>query len=125
MRKRERVLVVEDEFLISMLTEDMLGNLGFEITMVAATLGEGLAAARDADVDVAVLDINLRGDTSYPIADILLARGIPFVFTSGYGKTGIDPRYAAAQVLQKPFTEQSLDAAISQSVNARSNLAPL
>ncbi|NIK49870.1 response regulator [Variibacter gotjawalensis] len=102
-----------------MLTEDMLDNLGFEITTVAATLGEGLAAARDADVDVAVLDINLRGDTSYPIAEMLLARGIPFVFTSGYGKTGIDPRYAEAQVLQKPFTEQSLDAAISRSVNAR------
>lgn len=103
-----RILIVEDEDLVSMLTEDMLDALGYTVSESAATLDAGLKVALTDRFDAAVLDVNLRGLLSFPIADILVDRGIPFMFITGYGAEGIDRRFAAIPVLKKPFSLQSL-----------------
>ena len=88
---RRRVLVVEDEILIGMLLEDMLGELGYAIAATASRVDEAAALARDGEFDAAILDVNLNGQDVYPVADILAARGIPFVFATGYGERGLPP----------------------------------
>ena len=84
-----RVLCVEDEALVSMLVEDMLSDLGVEIVGPVATLDEALTFARGADIDAAVLDINVGGLLTYPVAEILQARGVPIIFSTGYGVHGL------------------------------------
>lgn len=97
-----RVLLVEDESLVAMLGEDMLLELGCMVD-VAMRLDQGLALARTGDFDLAVLDVNLGKSCSYPIADLLTERGIPFIFATGYGSAGIEPPYRGIPVLQKPY----------------------
>lgn len=99
----KRILIVEDEPIVAMCLEDMLQGLGCLIVGPAARLSEGLALATDEQVDAAILDVNLGKDRSYPIADLLRARSIPFVFATGYGRTD----YAMAPdagLLEKPYT---------------------
>lgn len=108
MEPRRRVLVVEDEYLVAMLVEEMLDGLGYEVAQVAPTLEAATDAATNASFDVAILDINLNGNDSAPIADILIARKIPFIFATGYGPAGLDGRYAGTPTLQKPFYEEDL-----------------
>src|SRR3979409_764310 len=81
-----RVLVVEDELMIRMLLEDMLGELGYTVTAEAARLEEALGSAKNADFALAILDVNLNGQPISPVADALVARGTPFVFATGYGE---------------------------------------
>lgn len=107
-----KVLLVEDEFVISMLTEDMLSELGHEVQFAAATLDQGMEHAINSFFDFAVLDINLHGLTSYPIADILTSRSIPFIFASGYANFGIDAKYSFVTKLQKPYTISRLSDAL-------------
>jgi CheY-like chemotaxis protein len=107
-----RVLVVEDEMLVGMLIEDVLQDLGLEVAGVANGLAEAVSLAREAAVDLAVLDVNLDGRSSYPVAEALRARGIPFVFVTGYGQSGVDPAYADTPTLQKPFRHTDLEALI-------------
>jgi CheY-like chemotaxis protein len=102
---RTRVLVVEDETLVAMMLEDMLQEIG---CTVVGPVGSRSAALRLLDdggdgLDLALLDVNLGGETAYEIADALTRRGIPFIFVSGYGAGGLDRRYAGAVVLAKPF----------------------
>lgn len=105
---RPRVLIVEDEYLVAMLVEEMLESLGYEVAQVAATLEAAMNAATHASFDVAILDINLNGSQSAPIAEVLTTRNIPFIFATGYGPAGLDSRYAHAPTLQKPFYEEDL-----------------
>ena len=81
----KRILVVEDEPMIRMLLEDMLGELGYTVVAEAARIEEALEATKNADFDVAILDANLNGEPASPVADALVARGTPFVFATGYG----------------------------------------
>jgi CheY-like chemotaxis protein len=99
----KRILIVEDEPIVAMCLEDMLQSLGCLIVGPAARLSEGLALAADEQVDAAILDVNLGKDRSYPIADLLRARSIPFVFATGYGRTdyAMDPD---AGLLEKPYS---------------------
>jgi CheY-like chemotaxis protein len=108
-----RVLVVEDEALISMLIEDMLADMGCKCVDVAASVDGALQALTKAAPDFAMLDINLNGKSSFPIADILLSREIPFVFLSGYGARGLDEAYSGAKVLQKPFQLGDIETALA------------
>lgn len=103
-----RALIVEDEQLIAMMTEDMLIELGHDIAATAHSLATGLACAADAAIDFAVLDINLNGERSFPIADALSERGIPFLFLTGFGINGLSERYKAAPILAKPFSMDAL-----------------
>ncbi|HXE17299.1 MAG TPA: response regulator [Stellaceae bacterium] len=103
-----RALIVEDEMLVSMLLEDLLSDLSFDPVGPFARLDEALAAARTETFDFAVLDVNLNGKETYGVADILLERKIPFVFATGYGKSGLPPTYHDCDVLSKPFRRDDL-----------------
>lgn len=103
-----RVLVVEDEALVAMFVEDMLTEIGHEVGAVASRMEEALDAARTGTFDFAIIDVNLDGKPSYPIADVLKERGIPFAFATGYCANGLDPKFAGAPVLSKPFTMADL-----------------
>jgi CheY-like chemotaxis protein len=107
-----RVLIVEDEAMVAMLIEDFMIDLGCDIVGVAGTLEEGLAMvqALGTDLDGAVLDINLGGAKVFPIAELLDARGIRFVFATGYDAPEIDRRYADRPVIAKPYRLDALEA---------------
>jgi CheY-like chemotaxis protein len=103
-----RVLVVEDEMLVAMNIEDMLLDLGHEVAALASRLDAALTLAREGNFEVAMLDVNLAGQASFPVADVLRERGIPYLFATGYGVQGIAEDYRAAPVLQKPFRARDL-----------------
>ena len=112
-KRRLRVLVVEDEILVAMLIEDMLADLGFEVLGPAMRLDAALTMALDESFDLAVLDVNLANEQSFPVAQLLQERGIPFVFATGYGLRGLDERFKEVTTLQKPFEPDQLANAIS------------
>jgi CheY-like chemotaxis protein len=99
----KRILVVEDELMIRMLLEDMLKDLGYTIAAEAGRMDEALHAAKTADIDVAILDVDLGGQPISPVADALVARGTPFVFATGYGERGLPEPYRDRPTLKKPF----------------------
>lgn len=103
-----RILVVEDELMIRMLLEDMLGELGHTVAAEAARIEEALDAAKNADFDIAILDVNLNGQPISPVADALVARGMPFVFATGYGERGLPEPYRDRPTLKKPFQMDGL-----------------
>lgn len=102
------MLVVEDETLISMLIEDNLIDFGCQVAGVAARLPDALQKAQFLELDIAVLDINLAGEKSFPVAEILRGRNIPFVFLSGYGPRGLSAEFQHAPILTKPFNRTAL-----------------
>ncbi len=104
----KRILVVEDELMIRMLLEDMLGELGYTVAAEAARIEEALEAAKNADFDIAILDVNLNGQPISPVADALVARGMPFVFATGYGERGLPEAYRDRPTLKKPFQMDGL-----------------
>jgi DNA-binding response OmpR family regulator len=106
---RPRLLVVEDEALVAMLIEDVLADAGFEVVGPFGQAAKALSSLADETVDAAILDVNLGGgERSYSVANELSERGVPYIFLTGYGRAGIDPRYADIPVLQKPFEPQTL-----------------
>ncbi|WP_420962290.1 response regulator [Brucella sp. IR073] len=107
-----RVLIVEDEALVGMLIEDNLVDMGHEVAAMASRLKPALELARNGSFDVAILDVNLDGEPSYPIADVLMERGIPVIFASGYGPGGLDSNYAGTPILTKPFIAADLEKAL-------------
>jgi CheY-like chemotaxis protein len=108
----QRILVVEDEFLIRMLLEDMLEELGYAVAGVAGRLDEATEMANSGAFDVAILDVNLDGEDVFPVADILAKRGVPFVFVTGYGGRGLPEPYCSRLTLQKPFQIDDLGKAL-------------
>jgi CheY-like chemotaxis protein len=110
--RRLRILIVEDEMLVAMNIEDMLLDLGHEVAGIASRLEPGLALAREGEFDLALLDVNLAGEQSFPIAAVLRERGLPFLFATGYGLQGIIEEFRSRPVLQKPFRLQDLAQAI-------------
>jgi DNA-binding NtrC family response regulator len=104
-----RVLLVEDEMLVAWLLEDMLADLGCAVVGPASSVNQALAMIDVEAIDAAVLDVNLNGQKSYPIADALAARGVPFVFSTGYDKDTLPNAYRAFPVLQKPFHRSELN----------------
>lgn len=109
-----RVLVVEDEMMVSMLIEDMLSDLGCTVIGPASRLDEAIALAETVALDCAVLDVNLGGQPIFPLADILRAKGAPFAFATGYGDAGLRDVDRGAPVLQKPFRESDLARVLSE-----------
>jgi CheY-like chemotaxis protein len=111
-----RILLVEDEAMIAMLVEDMLEDLGHDLVRVANRLEEAIAAARAEVIDLAILDLNLGGVMTYPVADALAERGVPFIFATGYGSGGLMEAYSARPTRQKPFNMETLGQAIRQAL---------
>jgi DNA-binding NtrC family response regulator len=102
-----RVLVVEDEMLILLMTEGMLADLGCESVTAAATVDQALALIDAQIFDAAILDMDLSGNKSHAVADALAARGVPFVFATGYsGVMRLGDR--DRPVLKKPFQYEKL-----------------
>ena len=113
----KRVLVVEDEMMIRMLLEGMLTDLGYTVAAEAGGIDEAVVLAKKGAFDVAVLDVNLNGHQVTPVAEILLERGVPFIFASGYGQRGVPEDYRAIPTLQKPFQTDALAQAIETAVS--------
>ncbi len=111
-----RILVLEDEPIISMLIEDMLGEIGCKNTEVTASVQGALEFLAASQPDFAILDIDLNGTSSYPVAALLRSRRIPFVFVSGYDAAALDAAYADVKVLQKPFRTSDLDFVIEMAL---------
>ena len=108
-----RILVVEDEYLIRMLLEDMLGDLGYEVAAAVGTIAEAKELAATGGFDAAVLDVNLDGEEIFPVADILAGRGLPFLFVTGYGEASLPQAYRGRPALQKPFQAERLKATLA------------
>jgi DNA-binding response OmpR family regulator len=114
-----RIMVVEDEALIAMVLVDHIQELGLMAVGPFTRVADALKV--EGEVDAAILDVNLAGESVYPVADMLKARGVPFLFMTGYGSASIDPRFADVPVLQKPIEAKTLeDILLNQ--NMRSNL---
>jgi two-component sensor histidine kinase len=109
-----RVLVVEDEVMVAWTLEDMLAELGCTVVGPAARVDQALAMIEAEAVDAVVLDVNLNGEKSYPVADALAARGVPFVFSTGYNKNNLHPGYLGFPMLQKPFERSQLGDALTK-----------
>lgn len=114
-KQTTRILVVEDEPFIAMGLEHLLPKLGYEVVGVASHLREALAKAEAGGFDLAVLDVNLGGELSYRVADVLLARAVPFLFCTAYADVAFG-RYARVPVLQKPFEKKALARAIEEAL---------
>jgi len=103
------ILLVEDEALVAAMLEDMLADFGCILAGAAATVSEGLAAVAAAtQIDAAILDVNLGGQKVFPVADILVARGIPIVFSTAYGPADLVERYPRARIIHKPYRAEAL-----------------
>ena len=106
------MLIVEDEIIVALFLEDMLAEFGYEVAGVVGHLDEAMAHAPD--YDMAVLDVHLNGRPVFDFADTLAARGMPFVFATGYGERGIPERHRGRPVLQKPFQPDDLRRVLEQ-----------
>jgi CheY-like chemotaxis protein len=113
-----RVFVVEDEAAVLLMVEDMLTTLGCEVAVAASQLASGLEAAASADFQVALLDINLGGELVYPVAELLKARNVPMVFSTGYGTSGVEAAWRNWPILQKPYGLDELAEALRRALEA-------
>lgn len=109
-----RILVVEDDYLIAQVLTELLADAGAEVLGPIGRLEEAVAFVENTTetLDAAVLDINLHGSKSYPVADALISRAVRFVFTTGYGTDIIDSRYIRYPRCEKPFNESAVIAAL-------------
>ena len=110
------LLVVEDEYMIAMDIAHTLEELGAEVVGPAGSVADALLLVQDEDsrIDAAVLDINLRDERVFPVAEALIARGVPFVFATGYDASVIPSAYAAAPRCEKPVNKTSLVRILAQ-----------
>ncbi|MDB5724517.1 MAG: hypothetical protein JWQ16_1271 [Novosphingobium sp.] len=119
----KKILVVEDEILVAMFLEDLLIGMGHEVVGPASRLGEAMELARDSLIDFAVLDVNLAGVASFPVAELLRERGIPFVFATGYGTDGMAAGHCDERTLRKPYAAEDLRLAIDIGIGSTLNPA--
>ena len=109
-----RIFVVEDEMTIALMIEDMLTDLGHTVTGVAMRLPQAAEMAKDVEADVAILDINLDGRRSFPVAQMLRERGVKLLFASGYGSPGLEAPFLEELIIKKPFEASDLKRAIAR-----------
>lgn len=111
----KRILVVEDEMIVAMLIEDILTDAGATVVGPAARVARALDLLTEVDgVDAALLDVNLAGEMTTPVAEELRRRGIPFAFATGYGAAGVPDGFSGQPLLQKPFQEQDLNRVMAE-----------
>ncbi len=103
-----RILIVEDEMILALNLEDMLMELGHTVVAIATRIKDAIDLAKSCDIDLAILDLNLSGSLSFPVAEILRKRGIPFMFASGYGENGLVEGFQNEFVLTKPYLPRDL-----------------
>ena len=110
---RASVILVEDEALIRMMLVDMIEELGHRVIAVAGDVTDGYALAQQEEYDLAILDINLQGLHVQPVAEAVVARGLPLLFVTGYGPAGVPPTLRECRVLTKPCLTRELKTAIN------------
>ncbi len=106
--RKLRIFVVEDEALVAMLMEDILLDLGHEVSAIASRLHQACEIAQAGAFDLAILDVNLDGQPSYPIAKTLRERNIPFAFATGYGGMGLEQPFTEVPTLAKPYVSEDV-----------------
>jgi CheY-like chemotaxis protein len=111
-----RILLVEDEAIIAMTAEDMIEELGCTLVATASTLAEAEAAVREREFDLVLLDINLNGVESLPVAEQLAAAGRRFIFTTGYGSAGTGAKFSGVPLVTKPYQLSDLAEAIARAL---------
>jgi CheY-like chemotaxis protein len=119
-----RVLVVEDEALVAMLIEQYLTEFGCVVACSVRRIASGLESLAESRIGAAVLDVNVAGESVSPIAEALEEMDIPFIFASGYGARGVEPRWSGRPVLEKPFAAQDLRSALLASLKQQDKLKP-
>ncbi len=113
----KRLLLVEDSMMIALDAQSMLGEAGLEVE-IAGNVADAERALVVNTFDLAVLDVNLSGETSFPVADLLEQRGVPFVFATGYGESiAVPERFSDAAVVAKPYDERSLRFALARTAH--------
>jgi DNA-binding response OmpR family regulator len=111
-----RILLVEDEYFIADDLKRALCGRGVRVVGPVPDLAAGLELARHEELDAAILDVNLGGEMSYPIADELGERGVPFLFTSGYDDATLNRAYCRVTLIEKPFDVEAVMAALIELV---------
>jgi|SRR5579871_109481 len=117
-----RVLVVEDEMMLAMLMEDMLADIGHTPVGPVTRVDNALKMIDEGGFDAAILDINLNGQDSYPVADALTAQAIPFVFASGYSAGRLREKYRAIPSVQKPFLQSELQRVLNTALSTHAQV---
>ena len=112
-----RVLVVEDEYLVASLIQDILENAGCIVSGPIPRLREAIDAAEIETCDAAVLDVNLGGKRVFPVAEVLTRRHIPFIFVTGYGAASLPLEHHGRPTIRKPFRNEELVNAVSGLLN--------
>jgi CheY-like chemotaxis protein len=115
------IFVVEDESMIAMLIEDLLADLGCEVAGVASRLDDAMAKASALSFDAAIIDVNLDGDQTYPLAELLREKGCPFIFATGYGKATLPKALSGVPVMSKPFDRRDLEKALTSALATKGN----
>ncbi len=108
-----RVLIVEDEIPAAMLVEDAVETGGHTVAALATNIASAMVAASTGEFDVALLDVNLHGQKAHALPVILLRRGKPFAFVTGYGEAGVLSEFADAPIVHKPFAADEVWAALA------------
>ena len=124
MQPAPRILVVEDEFLVAMQIEAILMRAGWRVIGSAGTLSSAVSLARKSACDAALLDVNLRGERADEVAEILFARGVPFLFVSGYGRGNLPAAFRqSVELIAKPFSDRTLVEAVRNLIRNKGKLA--
>jgi DNA-binding NtrC family response regulator len=113
------VFLVEDEVMIRMMVADMLEELGFRVVAEAGEINEAMKLARSVDFDIAILDVNVNGKVISPVAELIQARNLPFIFATGYGSSGLPEEYRDRPALQKPFQLETLARMINDALKSQ------
>jgi CheY-like chemotaxis protein len=110
------VFLVEDEVMIRMMVADMLEELGYQVSAEAGDISEAIRLAETTEFDIAILDVNVNGKVITPVAELIKARGRPFIFATGYGSSGLPELYRDRPTLQKPFQLETLGRVIADTL---------
>jgi DNA-binding NtrC family response regulator len=113
-----RALVAEDSSIVLFSLEMLLGQCGIEIVGTGATVAAMRKLAETVPADIAILDVNLNGEMVFPVADLLIKRGVPVVFTTGYAPEKLFPAHLLAlPVMQKPYDPDEFLRVVDQTLN--------
>ena len=116
--RKLKVLIVEDEAIVALHLEDPLTAPGYEVPATAGRVDNAKRLAATLQLDLAIVDLNLNGERTDAVADVLAARGIAIVFATGYGAAALEKRWANVPTLQKPFQSAELERAIARAVQS-------
>lgn len=99
----QRILIVEDEYFLANDAKELIASLGAHVVGPAGTIAEARELAATTDLDLAIIDLNLRGEMAYELVDEMMARAVPVILTTGYDSDGLPVRFSRCDIVQKPY----------------------